>query len=292
MNLKELDNFRLADAVKFHTDLNPVLFNDSRMRSEIKKQLLLIAEDFIDHLGIDDIDVKDITLSGSNAAYTYTDHSDIDIHLLVDISDLKNNDIYRELFNSKKIIYNDTHDIKIKGYDVELYVQDTAEPVKSLGEYSILNDRWIKFPGRVKSNIDERSASEKYIKLYELSKLALKTSDLNLIDNLLATIKKYRRAGLSVGGEFSSENIAYKAIRTRGIIDKLYQHRDMLHSKELSVIESASGYIPSKSQKNDPRYKTALTVDINSDSIRTNAKKLGLGNIKRSGIPPTLKFGK
>jgi hypothetical protein len=54
-------------------------------------------------------------------------------------------------------------------------------------------------------------------------------------------------------------------------------------------VSEASGYIPSEKERNDPRWKTALTVDIKSDSIQQNAKKLGLGNIKRAGIPPTAK---
>lgn len=53
------------------------------------------------------------------------------------------------------------------------------------------------------------------------------------------------------------------------------------------ISESASGYIPSKKEANDPRFKTALTVDIKPDSIQQNAVKLGLGSIKRSGIPQT-----
>jgi hypothetical protein len=53
--------------------------------------------------------------------------------------------------------------------------------------------------------------------------------------------------------------------------------------------EGASGYIPSEAEKDDPRFKTALTVDIKPDSIRQNAIKLGLGKIKRSGIPPIAK---
>jgi len=53
--------------------------------------------------------------------------------------------------------------------------------------------------------------------------------------------------------------------------------------------ESASGYIPSEKEKNDPRYCMALTVDINPDSLKDNAKKLGLGKISRAGIPNTLR---
>lgn len=55
------------------------------------------------------------------------------------------------------------------------------------------------------------------------------------------------------------------------------------------ILNEVSGYIPSEKEKNDPRFKTALTVDVNPYSIKDNVKKLGLGNVKRSGIPPTAK---
>lgn len=55
------------------------------------------------------------------------------------------------------------------------------------------------------------------------------------------------------------------------------------------ITESASGYIPSNCKRNDDRFKTALTVDITPDSIKIAAKKLGLGNIHRSGRPPIAK---
>ena len=298
MNLKEFDEYRLTDAIKFRDRLNPTIFDNEKMDERVREQLLEIADDFIEHLGIGKLDVKDITLSGSNAAYTYTPHSDIDLHLLVDIEKLKNDDIYRELFNSKKIVYNDTHDIKIGGYDVELYVQDTAEPVKSLGEYSVLRDKWIKFPSKRVANFDEAATKEKFIKLVQLAQMAIDSRDVSKVENLLYSIKKYRQSGLDRHGEFGPENLAYKALRSRGIVDQLYKHRDMLHSIQLSLdknslskqyavaLESASGYIPSQAEKNDPRYKTGLTVDVKPDSIKKNAKKLGLGNIMRSGIPP------
>ena len=50
----------------------------------------------------------------------------------------------------------------------------------------------------------------------------------------------------------------------------------------------ASGYIPSEKQKNDPRWKTALTVDIKPDSMKKNAKAFGW-DIKRDGTPPLLR---
>ena len=53
-------------------------------------------------------------------------------------------------------------------------------------------------------------------------------------------------------------------------------------------LEEASGYIPSEKQKNDPRFKTALTVDINPYTMKKGAKQFNW-NISRAGIPPTAK---
>jgi hypothetical protein len=52
-------------------------------------------------------------------------------------------------------------------------------------------------------------------------------------------------------------------------------------------ISEASGYIPSEKEKNDPRFKTALTVDVKPDSIKKNAKAFN-SKVSRAGIPPTL----
>jgi len=52
------------------------------------------------------------------------------------------------------------------------------------------------------------------------------------------------------------------------------------------ILVEASGYIPSESEKNDPRYRTALTVDVKPDSIKKNAKAFNMYT-SRAGIPPT-----
>jgi hypothetical protein len=235
MNLKELDSFKMSDAVKFHNELNPNLWYGSRLRPEVKKQLKIIADDFIDELGVSGLDVLDLTISGSNAAYSYTPHSDLDLHILIDMNQLSNDEVYRELFNAKKTIYNDTHNIKIHGVPVELYVQDANEPVISLGEYSILQDKWLKLPSKRRANLDQNSARAKYEKLHTLIKHALKLKDLKRLNNVIKKIKQYRQAGLDSGGEFGPENLAYKALRTQDYITKLYDLRDKLHGEELTI---------------------------------------------------------
>lgn len=359
MNLTELHSFNLNDAVKFHSHLNPAIFDGDQMNNTVRDRLLIIARDFIDHLGIPDIDIEDITVSGSNAAYSYTDHSDIDLHILVDFRKFNNDDVYRELFDAKKTTYNNSHDIIINGYEVELYVQDTNEPVISLGEYSVMHDKWLRLPRKRKAHLDQQDCKLKYNKLAKLIEYALKSEDSSKIEKLLTKLKKYRQAGLDTNGEFSSENVVFKALRTQGLIKKLYAKLAELHSKKLSLPESklldkptptvaelakkhgisvleiakqldmgikseqehtsdrkiareialdhlsekpnyytllntagleegSSGYIPSKAQKNDPRFKTALSVDIHPDTMQKNAKKLGW-NISRAGIPPLLR---
>jgi hypothetical protein len=288
MNLKELDSFKLHDAIYFHDELNHAIFAGDAMRDDVREQLLLIAGDFIDHLGLDNLQVMDITLSGSNAAYTYTKHSDIDLHILVDMSKLNDELVYRELFHAKKTLYNDTHDIFVNGYDVELYIQDANEPVISLGEYSIMRNSWIKLPKKARANLDQMAAKLKFNKMRDLAKVALKHNDPNKIQTVIDKIKKYRKNGLHLHGEFGPENLAFKALRSKGIIKKLFDRLNVLHSQRLSLPEGASGYIPSYKERNDPRYKTALTVDIGPETMQQNASKLG-SKISRAGIPPLLR---
>lgn len=235
MNLKELDSFKMSDAVTFHDKLNPKLWSGMHLRHEVEKQLQIIAEDFMTELGISGLNVEDITVSGSNAAYSYTPHSDLDLHIIVDMGKLPNDEVYKELFNAKKTLYNDSHDVKVHGVPVELYVQDSREPVKSLGEYSLLRNEWIKFPTKRRANFDQTATKSKFEKLAKVIELALKSKNLDKIQEALKTIKRYRQAGLEKGGEFGPENLAFKAIRSQGLITKLYQLRDELHSDELSI---------------------------------------------------------
>jgi hypothetical protein len=68
--------------------------------------------------------------------------------------------------------------------------------------------------------------------------------------------------------------------------DTLEYHGIIPFSAVRSVqLNEASGYIPSAKEKNDPRFKTALTVDVKPDAIKKNAKAFGF-KTSRAGIPP------
>ena len=104
MNIDQLESYNLGDAVKFNNKLNPKLWGaDEHLLPEVRTKLLEIADEFREFLGINDLQLKDITISGSNAAYTYTPHSDIDLHLVVDLPEADVSEVYRELFDAKNI---------------------------------------------------------------------------------------------------------------------------------------------------------------------------------------------
>ena len=51
------------------------------------------------------------------------------------------------------------------------------------------------------------------------------------------------------------------------------------------IIQESSGYIPSEAERNDPRFKTALSADINPQTMKQQASDMGLGDIERDGRP-------
>jgi hypothetical protein len=235
MNIQELDAYNLDDAVKFNDHLNPRIWRkDEHLRPEVRERLLLIAEDFKETLGIKDLDLKDITVSGSNAAYTYTPNSDIDLHLVVDMPE---NPVYRELFDAKKFQYNETHNIKIGGFDVELYVQAADQPHYSQGIYSVLRNEWIQVPRRVRSTVDDASTRNKFETIGHQIEAAVKSGESKQLERMAAKVKKMRQTGLEQHGEFGPENLAFKMLRSQGVLQKLHDARADARSRELSLRE-------------------------------------------------------
>ena len=241
MNIDQLESYNLGDAVKFNTKLNPKLWAaDEHLLPEVRNKLLEIADEFREFLGVSDIQLKDITISGSNAAYTYTPHSDIDLHLVVDLPEADVSEVYRELFDAKKYQFNDQHNIKIGGYDVELYVQDANQPHHSQGIYSILNNDWIDVPKRRKPEVDDISTRSKYDDLSQRIDQALASGNAAAITSLTEKIRDMRQAGLDTRGEFGPENLAFKMLRTQGKIKELYDARNAAKDQELSLKERKS----------------------------------------------------
>jgi hypothetical protein len=149
--------------------------------------------------------------------------------------------IVKEFFDAKKNIWNEKHDIKIKGYDVELYVQDVDEPHVSSGVYSILNNKWVVEPEKKTPKIDDKMIlikGEEYAKKIDnLIKKGKNTDVIDKIDDLRKKLKSFRQSGLENGGEYSYENLTFKLLRRNGYIEKLLKLKNIITDKKLSLTQ-------------------------------------------------------
>lgn len=145
------EDLNLDEEIKVNDTLNPDLWDDdNEMKEDVKDKLLDIVDNFLDNLKEDkiNIEVVDVRVVGSSANYNYTDKSDIDLHIVADIDSLPcEQHVLSQLYNAYKSIFNSKYDIKIKGHDVEIYVEDVNQPAKSNGIYSLYTG-WIKKPKR------------------------------------------------------------------------------------------------------------------------------------------------
>jgi len=210
------------------------------MRDEIRKRLLEISNDFIESLGVEFF-IHDAVLTGSLANYSWSQYSDVDLHIIVDFEESKYEmDILKEFFDAKKNVWNEKHDIKIKGYDVEVYVQDVNEEHISSGVYSILHNKWIIEPEKDKPNIDDRKILEKceeFGKRIDHLTKNPKEITIDQLEDLRKKIKEFRQSGLESGGEYSYENLTFKLLRRNGYIQKLLRLKTQLTDKKLSITQ-------------------------------------------------------
>lgn len=222
--------------------LNPKIWDDKdKLHFDVRKSMLYNANEFIKSLKIENLKIKDITLTGSLANYNWNEFSDIDIHILLDFTQISNNiEFISEFFRTKKSLWNDKYPITIKGFDVELYVQDINEPHTSTGVYSILNNEWNSKPIKEMVTIDINNVREKtfnFINIIDsIDKIEDENYKLKIVDQLKDKIKKYRQAGLESDlSVFSTENLVFKLLRNYGYLDKLSEYKDNIIKNKLTL---------------------------------------------------------
>jgi peptidoglycan hydrolase-like protein with peptidoglycan-binding domain/predicted nucleotidyltransferase len=243
---------RILSSFKVREELNPKVWTkidgEVKMRPNVRQSLLDIANDFIEFLKVD-IVVTDVIMTGSLANFNWSNFSDIDLHIVADFSQFKEEqlDLYKELFTLKKTLYNEKHDITIYGYDVELYVQNETEAHFSSGVYSVLFDEWSNKPKKENVEIDKeliKTKSEKWMEI--IDGVIENASDepfekaKELIKKYKDKLKKYRTCGLEKNGEYSDENLVFKVLRRNGYIEKLHNFADKLVDKTYTIKEGTT----------------------------------------------------
>lgn len=232
-------------------ELNPKIWIGGKINSKVRLRLLDIADDFIESLNVWWVNVSDIILTGSLANYNWSRFSDFDLHILIDFSKVdERTDFVREYFNTKKNEWNNVHEnLKIYGFPVEVYVQDTNEEHTASGVYSLNRNEWVVEP--VKDNIKAikldkyfiKEKTMKYIKIItSLKKQVDETNDdaeLRLLSKKVKgtfdVLKGLRKEGLKARGEMHPYNIIYKFLRRLGYLDILLDLKAKTYDKLKSI---------------------------------------------------------
>lgn len=231
------------DILKINNALEPKIWKDDVLNPNIVRQLLRIAEDFFTNLYLEGVELLDVTLTGSLANYNWTKFSDVDLHMVVDFSEIDENyDLVREFFNAKTSNWNKSHNISIFGYEVEIYVQDSSEEHYSSGVFSLKNNEWETKPSRVEPKIDKAMVKRKinsFIDMIDRAEELLEDKKYREAHKfsikLAEKIKKFRQSGLEEEGEYSNENLAFKYLRNNEFIKSLYDARNESYDKMMSV---------------------------------------------------------
>ena len=237
----------ILDSFKLQKTLCPTVWdldeNPPQLKNEVKLNLIKVSELFRDFIGVDFF-VDDVIMTGSLANYNWSKFSDVDLHLVVDFTQFEEDklELYTELFKVKKTIFNNVHNIKIYGFDVEVYVQDSNESHFSSGVYSVLYDEWLVKPKHEKIDVDKKILKDKINQWVNIIDGVKETTEdisaeesKEIIDKYRDKLKKFRSCGLEKGGEFSYENIVFKYLRRSGHIEKLFNLENQILDKELSL---------------------------------------------------------
>jgi hypothetical protein len=226
--------------------------SEDKLNSRVRLKLLDIADDFIETLGITWIKPIDIILTGSLCNYNWSSYSDVDLHIVIDFSEISDKKQFvQEYFNAKKNEWNESHqELNIYGFAVELFVEDIDNDSVRDGIYSLEKNEWIKKPFadkiQVLSSIKEKKIQ--YLASIALTKIEELEDEFNLpydsvsldklsykIDKMLDTLKKIRQNGLKSKGEMSVGNIIYKICRRTGYLDKLWELKNKVYDKKNSL---------------------------------------------------------
>ena len=230
---------KIYEELQIHDTLNPALWDDMELKPDVKTQLIKIVSKYIAESEVIKIeDIIDIELLGSNAGYNYIEHSDIDLHIVVNMESISCDPALVQIAcNAERSTFNKNYDIKVKSFDVELYVEDVKAGTASNGIYSLTQDKWIKTPER--KIIPDYSQDPEYIELLNyyknLANEKMTASSSFDIQQYINDLYNLRRISIMTDGEYAKGNFVFKEIRNAGLLDGLKDRMKELTSRELSL---------------------------------------------------------
>ncbi len=99
-----------------------------------------------------------------------------------------------------------------------------------------MKNHWIKKPKHEDIKVDKDAIKKKYREYTKYIDTAISEADLDKIKRLIKRLYEMRQAGLDASGEYSTENLVFKLLRSTGYINKLRDSADKITDKDLSKI--------------------------------------------------------
>ena len=243
------DDFEPIKSFYIKDELNDKIWNNFDLDSDVRRNLLRIGQDFFEGTDIK-TDVIDIVLCGSLCNYNWSErYSDYDLHIIVNLKDIDNDvEIAEKLCDYAKKMWNSQHDIKIKGYEVEVAIQDEDDMKASIkagrmgGVFSLMKNEWIKKPQKVEFEPDEKLIRMKAETVMEsIDDLESQVEEdkyehfKEKIDKVWKKVKDFRKSGLeSESGEFSIGNLVFKLLRRNGYVGKVVKMKNQAYDKQFN----------------------------------------------------------
>lgn len=239
---------KIINSFKNKNELHPDIWdviddNNIKIHNDIRKGILDIVKLFVEFFNIKNLIINDVVIVGSLVNYNWSNYSDLDIHIVIDKNKLSDDEnIIEELIDAKIKQFDEKYDLKVKGFDIEVYIEGIDEVNISNGRYSVLYKKWINTPVQTEFKIDKDKIIKK-VKFFKKQLNIIKSikdleSKLNKIEKLKDKIKKYRKCGLDRSGENSTENLIFKYLRRSGYMEELYDINTETKNKLYSVYES------------------------------------------------------
>jgi len=216
-----------------HTQLNPKLWKGEQLRPDIESALIKIAKEFKKFIDVP-FDVVDVRITGGQVSYFYTEHSDLDLHLIADFSSVNCDREAAELFDAKRMLYKERFKITANGIPVELYVEDLEHPAVS-SSYSIMKRAWIKKPTKDVGPFDIEEIEKMSEVWSTIIRHSLESKDAETAKKTMNLLRKFRHLGLKTGGEYSTANLVYKTLRNSDLVKKLQDFINQAHERNLSI---------------------------------------------------------
>lgn len=219
----------------YNSILNPAIWaTEDAIKPDVLNTLLKVANTFYKDTELT-VPLENIYFLGSTAGYNWTPTSDIDLHLVIDFAKIGDDEeLVKNYVDGLKSKWNQAHDIKIGNHPVEVYIQDKSETNNSQSVYSLMKSTWVKKPKHEDIKVDKDAIKKKYKQLVQSINVAIQEQDINKIKKLTKRIYDMRQAGLDKRGEYSTENLVFKLLRSTGYINKLRDTVMQLTDKELS----------------------------------------------------------